>query len=345
MSARNRELLALIPVALLVTAGFTAVFVVRSDEIGDLSLIYGGYFLAICVAAHLFLRVRAAVRRPVPVPALRRSGRVGLVVIYRIDETSPSSRPRCSCSAWRCSPHDPAPARLPRARALPLPDRDRRDRAPARRRACPASAPGQRRLPRDRPRPALVPARRAREDLHRHLPRQLPGREARAAARSRAQADRRADDPAAEALRPAARRLGRGDGDAGLHPRPRQLADVLRRLPGAALRRHAALLLRAHRAWCCSRSGPTFCRRAPPATSRTGSTSGVDPFADSDCAGAARGRSSSRSSPRPRAACSARASAQSLLKLPGPFCARAASSRSRTAARSCPSRTPTSSSR
>ena len=33
---------------------------------------------------------------------------------------------------------------------------------------------GQRRLPGNQPRPALVPARRDREDLHRHLPRQLP---------------------------------------------------------------------------------------------------------------------------------------------------------------------------
>ena len=37
MSARNRELLALIPVAALVTGGFTAVFIVESNQIGDLS--------------------------------------------------------------------------------------------------------------------------------------------------------------------------------------------------------------------------------------------------------------------------------------------------------------------
>ena len=71
MSARNRELLALLPVALLVTAGFTAVFIVESNQIGDLSLIYGGYFLAVCLGVHLFIRARLAVRGPVPVPALR----------------------------------------------------------------------------------------------------------------------------------------------------------------------------------------------------------------------------------------------------------------------------------
>ena len=46
MSARNRELAALLPVALLVTAGFTAVFLVQSNQIDGLSLTYGGFFLA-----------------------------------------------------------------------------------------------------------------------------------------------------------------------------------------------------------------------------------------------------------------------------------------------------------
>ena len=75
VSARNRELLALIPVALLVTAGFTAVFIVESSQIGDISLIYGGYFLAVCLGVHIFIRAPAAVRGPVPVPALRAAGR------------------------------------------------------------------------------------------------------------------------------------------------------------------------------------------------------------------------------------------------------------------------------
>ena len=130
MSARNRELLALIPVALLVTAGFTAVFIVQSDEIGDLSLIYGGYFLALCLAAHLFLRFRLPVRRSLPVPALRaaRGGRAGRDLPDR-RRASPSTRRRCSCSGLVLfAATIVLPARLPRARALPLPDRDRRHR-------------------------------------------------------------------------------------------------------------------------------------------------------------------------------------------------------------------------
>ncbi len=71
MSARNRELLALIPVAILVTGGFTAVFIVESSQIGDLSLIYGGYFLAVCLGRPPVHPSAAAVRGPVPVPALR----------------------------------------------------------------------------------------------------------------------------------------------------------------------------------------------------------------------------------------------------------------------------------
>jgi cell division protein FtsW (lipid II flippase) len=86
MSARNRELLALLPVAILLTAGFTAVFVVRSDEIGDLSLIYGGYFLALCVAAHILLRIRLPNADPYLFPLCALLAAVGLVVLYRIDD-------------------------------------------------------------------------------------------------------------------------------------------------------------------------------------------------------------------------------------------------------------------
>ncbi len=87
MSARTRELFALIPVALLVTAGFAAVFAVGSDEINDASLIYGGYFLAICVATHLFLRLTLPNADPYLFPLCATLAATGLVVLYRIDET------------------------------------------------------------------------------------------------------------------------------------------------------------------------------------------------------------------------------------------------------------------
>jgi cell division protein FtsW (lipid II flippase) len=86
MRARNRELLALVPVALLVTAGFTAVFITKSDEIGDLSLIYGGYFLAACLVCHIFLRFRLPNADPYLFPLCALLAAIGLVVIYRIKD-------------------------------------------------------------------------------------------------------------------------------------------------------------------------------------------------------------------------------------------------------------------
>ncbi len=85
-SARNRELLALIPVAVLLIGGFSAVFIVRSEEIGDLSLIYGGYFFALCLAAHFLLRIRLPNADPYLFPLAALLAAVGLVVIYRIDD-------------------------------------------------------------------------------------------------------------------------------------------------------------------------------------------------------------------------------------------------------------------
>ena len=56
MTARNRELLALIPASLLLTAGFAAIFVQRSEVLSDVSLTYGGIFLALCLATHFVIR-------------------------------------------------------------------------------------------------------------------------------------------------------------------------------------------------------------------------------------------------------------------------------------------------
>ena len=50
MSARNRELLGLIPASLLVTAGFAGVFIQRSNALSNVSLTYGALFLGLCIA-------------------------------------------------------------------------------------------------------------------------------------------------------------------------------------------------------------------------------------------------------------------------------------------------------
>ena len=87
MSARNRELLSLIPVAVLVTAGFAAVFIVQSSEIGDLSLTYGAYFLAVCVATHIVIRIRLPHADPYLFPLVALLAAFGLVILFRIEES------------------------------------------------------------------------------------------------------------------------------------------------------------------------------------------------------------------------------------------------------------------
>ena len=84
--ARNRELIALVPVAALLTAGFTAVFIQEDTRLGNLSLFYGGYFLAICLATHLYLRMRLPNADPYLFPLMALLAAVGLVVLYRIDD-------------------------------------------------------------------------------------------------------------------------------------------------------------------------------------------------------------------------------------------------------------------
>ena len=86
MSARNRELLALIPVALLVTAGFTSVLLVDNLDVGDVTLTYGGYFLAVCVGIHFLIRIRLPYADPYLFPLVALLAAIGLVVLYRIDE-------------------------------------------------------------------------------------------------------------------------------------------------------------------------------------------------------------------------------------------------------------------
>jgi cell division protein FtsW (lipid II flippase) len=85
-SARNRELLALIPASLLLTAGFAAVFIQRDDVLSNVSLTYGALFLGLCLAAHLVLRFTLPYADPYLFPLFAVLACFGLVMIYRIDE-------------------------------------------------------------------------------------------------------------------------------------------------------------------------------------------------------------------------------------------------------------------
>ncbi len=84
-SARNRELIALVPVALLLTAGFAAVFAQENARLDNASLIYGAYFLAVCLATHAYLRIRLPNADPYLFPLVALLTAFGLVMVYRID--------------------------------------------------------------------------------------------------------------------------------------------------------------------------------------------------------------------------------------------------------------------
>jgi cell division protein FtsW (lipid II flippase) len=86
-SARNRELTALVPVALLLTAGFAAVFAQEGSRLGNLSLIYGAYFFGLCLATHIYLRIRLPDADPYLFPLVALLTAFGLVMVYRIDES------------------------------------------------------------------------------------------------------------------------------------------------------------------------------------------------------------------------------------------------------------------
>src|SRR4051812_28583495 len=86
VSARNRELLALIPASLLVTAGFAAIFIQRSEVLSDVSLTYGGIFLGLCFGTHLLIRFTLPYADPYLFPLVAVLACFGLVVVYRIDD-------------------------------------------------------------------------------------------------------------------------------------------------------------------------------------------------------------------------------------------------------------------
>src|SRR6202034_2158576 len=84
MKARNRELLGLLPASLLITAGFAAVFIQRSNQLSTVSLVYGAVFLGLCLAGHIFIRVTLPYADPFIFPLVAVLACFGIVMIYRI---------------------------------------------------------------------------------------------------------------------------------------------------------------------------------------------------------------------------------------------------------------------
>jgi len=87
VTARNRELLGLIPASLLVTAGFAGVFIQRSNALSNVSLTYGALFLGLCIAAHIFIRITLPRADPYMFPLVAVLASFGLVMVYRINPT------------------------------------------------------------------------------------------------------------------------------------------------------------------------------------------------------------------------------------------------------------------
>ncbi|HEY2653564.1 MAG TPA: FtsW/RodA/SpoVE family cell cycle protein [Solirubrobacteraceae bacterium] len=85
MSARNRELLGLIPASLLVTAGFAGVFIQRSNVLSNVSLTYGAIFLGLCLVTHIVIRRTLPQADPYLFPLVAALACFGIVVVYRID--------------------------------------------------------------------------------------------------------------------------------------------------------------------------------------------------------------------------------------------------------------------
>jgi cell division protein FtsW (lipid II flippase) len=87
MSPRNRELFGLIPAALLVTAGFTGVFIQRENVLSNVSLTYGAIFLGLCLVTHIFIRFTLPYADPYMFPLVALLASFGIVMVYRIDAT------------------------------------------------------------------------------------------------------------------------------------------------------------------------------------------------------------------------------------------------------------------
>jgi len=94
VTARNREALALVPSALLLTAGLAAIFLRRDEFLSNESLVYGGVFLGLCLAAHLVIRWSAPNADPYIFPLVAVLACLGLVELYRIDESFAQAQAR-----------------------------------------------------------------------------------------------------------------------------------------------------------------------------------------------------------------------------------------------------------
>lgn len=86
MSARNREVVFLIPALVLTTLGFALVYTQKASILTWTSLTYGGLFLALFLVAHVGCRFLTPKADPYLLPVTALLSTLGIVLIYRINE-------------------------------------------------------------------------------------------------------------------------------------------------------------------------------------------------------------------------------------------------------------------
>jgi cell division protein FtsW (lipid II flippase) len=88
---RNRELIALLPASLLLTAGFAGVFIQHTSalsKLSNVSLTYGAIFLGLTLVGHLVIRFTLPHADPYLFPLAAALASCGIVEVYRIDPTA-----------------------------------------------------------------------------------------------------------------------------------------------------------------------------------------------------------------------------------------------------------------
>jgi cell division protein FtsW (lipid II flippase) len=86
MSLRNRELVSLVAVGLLVGFGFASVYIAQQEVVNSASLSYGLFFLGLYLAAHVIARMTVPNADPYLLPMAGLLTGIGLTEIYRLDQ-------------------------------------------------------------------------------------------------------------------------------------------------------------------------------------------------------------------------------------------------------------------
>ena len=86
MSLRNRELMSLVVVGVVVGFGFASVYIARQEIVNSASLSYGLFFLGLYLVAHLIARITVPNADPYLLPMAGLLTGIGLTEIYRLDE-------------------------------------------------------------------------------------------------------------------------------------------------------------------------------------------------------------------------------------------------------------------